>query len=770
MKRSLTSWLLGAWLTPGARGGSLGDSLGDLAARGRAQESALEETWTQQLDLDEKTASQKSPVQRVVALLKEMKAQLESEAESESAMYDKMTCWCTSNEKAKTKAIADAEAKTSELEAAIQGAAAKKGKLATEITALKQQITEDKHSLKTATAIREKAAEAFSEDEKEMVQAVTNLGNAVRVLAKHHGGSLLQLDSPTLASVRAVLQDVSLKYDLMQGDSAKAGRRAGRKQAAALLSVGGEDNGLDKRLLAALGGGDPQEVLPVNLAERFLSRSAKKASAFVQSDVAPTAGSYSPQSGSIFGILQSMKDEFESNLSQLQKDELKQRADFEELSKAKTEQIAVGKEKLDNMESEYAANGKLLSDGKEDLELTRQQRASDVEFLSNLRLTCQDLDHQWAERSKTRGEETTAVAEAIAILSEDDNRELLAKTVSLLQVKSAADSAMAARRSRAAAFLRRAARSPDADDDLLSAWNSRQGVGANPKAQLSTLAVSVELDSFTEVKAAMDKMVVDLKKQQEEEVQAKSNCQKEFSDNEKITYEKTTLKEDLEATLASLEKKLETLADEVKSAKEEVAATKKAVLEAGQTRETENKEFQTVVAEQRATQEVLKKALKRLELFYKKASFIQGSSKTAQTPPAQFTDYKKHAGSVSVMGLLEQIIGDSKKLEGETVAGESKAQAEYETYVKDSNGLISGLEQQVLSKSKLMDASKVELEEASSDHQGTLEELESLAAYLADLRMQCDFLMKNFDSRQKARLEEIEAIQQGKAILSGASQ
>mmetsp|Transcript_4572 Transcript_4572/g.11525 ORF Transcript_4572/g.11525 Transcript_4572/m.11525 type:complete len:424 (+) Transcript_4572:72-1343(+) len=423
------------------------------------------------------------------------------------------------------------------------------------------------------------------------------------------------------------------------------------------------------------------------------------------------------------------------------------------------------------MESEYAANEKLLSDGKEDLELTRQQRASDVEFLSNLRLTCQDLDSQWADRSKTRGEELTAVAEAIAILTEDDNRELLAKTVSLLQVQSAADSAMAARRSRAAALLRRAARSPDADDDLLSAWNNRQGGGARgSKAQLATLAVSVELDSFTEVKAAMDKMMVDLKKQQEEEVQVKSNCQKEFADNEKITYEKTTLKEDLEAAMASLEKKLETLADEVKTAKEEIAATKKAVLEAGETRERENKEFQTVVAEQRATQEVLKKALKRLELFYKKASFIQGSSKTAQTPPAQFTDYKKSAGSVSVMGLLEQIIGDSRKLEAETVAGESKAQAEYETFVKDSNGLISGLEEQVLSKSKQMDAGKVELEEASSDHQGALEELESLAAYLGDLHMQCDFLMKNFDLRQKARLEEIEAIQQAKAILSGASQ
>merc|ERR1719253_720733 len=128
-----------------------------------------------------------------------------------------------------------------------------------------------------------------------------------------------------------------------------------------------------------------------------------------------------------------MKEEFEANLSQEQKDEVQAIADFEALKEAKTEQIAAGKETLDTMESEHAANVKALSDAKEDLQLTTEQRTEDVEYLRNLRLTCQDLDHQWEERSKMRSEETKAVAQALAIITEDDNREHLMNSISFLQ-------------------------------------------------------------------------------------------------------------------------------------------------------------------------------------------------------------------------------------------------------------------------------------------------------------------------------------------------
>merc|ERR1719316_1724957 len=111
-------------------------------------------------------------------------------------------------------------------------------------------------------------------------------------------------------------------------------------------------------------------------------------------------------------------------------------ADFEALSKAKTSQIATGKEKLDSTEGQHADNQKALSDAKENLELTREQRSKDVEFLRNLKVTCQDLDRQWAARSKTRAQETQAVSEAINIITSDDSMDLLRHSVSLLQVES----------------------------------------------------------------------------------------------------------------------------------------------------------------------------------------------------------------------------------------------------------------------------------------------------------------------------------------------
>merc|ERR1719310_1001663 len=115
---------------------------------------------------------------------------------------------------------------------------------------------------------------------------------------------------------------------------------------------------------------------------------------------------------------------------------MKAQDDFDAMSKAKKEQIATGKEKLDATEGASADNQKALSDAKENLELTREQRSKDVEFLQNLQGTCMDLDKQWEIRSKTRSEETQAVSEALKIISSDDSMDLLRNTVALLQVDS----------------------------------------------------------------------------------------------------------------------------------------------------------------------------------------------------------------------------------------------------------------------------------------------------------------------------------------------
>jgi len=744
---------------------SLKAGLGSVA---QAKLQSLESAWSQELEGQPK--EHKTPLERVIGLLEKMKAELDAEANKEAEMYDKMVCWCETNEKEKKKAIADAEALDEQLVSEISARAAKFGEMATEIEALKTQIAEDTASLKKATAIREKEAAEFYESKKDLTQSVTNVKMAIQVLSKHHSaaGSFVQLPAPVLSSLNAVLKDLAFKQQMLEARQAEQPSRG-----ASFLSTGSKSTSTGSALLNLVSGASAESSVPLKYAQQILASHVKEGAALLQEGAAPTSGSYSPASGQIFGILTTMKEEFEANLSQEQKDEEKAVADFDAMSAAKTEQIATAKEKLDATEAASAANQKALSDAKENLELTREQRSKDVEFLQNLQDTCMDLDKQWEIRSKTRTEETLAVSEALKIITSDESMDLLRNTVTLLQVDAAATAQMRVRRSRAAASLRKAADSPSFEaDDLLAAWHHRSGrkgvsmLGAagGPRTQLSTLAVSIGLDSFTKIKEAMDKMVADLKKEQEEEVKFKTYCTKELNLNEKQTYDKTEQKEDLEALIAKLTKLIKKLGEEIAEANEQIADTEVAIKKASQVREGENAEFQTTVADQRATQDILNKALGKLKAFYKKA---KGGAFAQQTPPVKFNSYKTNAGASPVIGMIEQIIEDSKALEKEAVEGETSAQAAYEKFVADSNTAIKELSDLVASKTKASATAKEDLEQGKSDLAGAMEALESLALTEEDLHGECDWVLRNFAARQKARLDEIEAIGQAKAILSG---
>jgi len=745
------------------------------------REASLEAAWGAEL-LEEESSGEaeqrKNPVKRVVNLLNKMKAELEAEADKESEMYDKMVCWCESNEKEKTQAVAEADAKDDQLGSEIERRAARFGELATKIEATKKEVAANKDTLAKATAIREQEAAQFREENKDLLQAVANLRNAITVLSKHHGGegSLIQLNGPVLAGMRVLLRDVALKYEEMM--AGRAERRRFEPKRVSLMSLvtkaqgaGGATDPVSKVLLSALDVKDDSVagMLPLKFAARVVARELEgdKDEKFLQVDgEQPLFKSYNARSGQIYGILGQMKDEFEAELKAAQDAENRAAESYKAMAAAKTAEIEAGEQTLDEMEVEHAQNQKALADAKEDLTLTREQRSKDVEFLRNLKLTCNDMDAQWEKRSQTRSAEVQAIAEALAVLSEDDSRETMAKAVAFLQV----ETDTAARRARAAATLRKAAQAPGFDtDDLLEAWHGRSvGPAAGPKAQLSTLAMAVQLDSFKKVKEMIDRMLAALQEQQQQEVDLKAHCTEELHTNEKATYDKGVLKKDLEATIDRLDQLVQQLEGEIAEAKKQIADTTVEIKHAGQRREVENGEFQKVVADQRATQVILAKALAKLQDFYeKKIGQVVLLQRAGQEPPVKFNAYKTHGGGNTVIALIEQIIGDSKRLEAEASTGEHDAQQAYEKFVMESNDMITGLQKAATSKAKAIASSKSDQAEASENLENTISELESLADYRADLGNQCNFLLHNFDVRQTARLQEMESIRSAKAILSG---
>merc|ERR1719183_1163168 len=227
-----------------------------------------------------------------------------------------------------------------------------------------------------------------------------------------------------------------------------------------------------------------------DMLEEIISPAQRKAvTAFVQApgdyfDAEPTfKQSYAPQSGAIFGILKQMKETFETNLSNSQKEEMTAQAAYQDLKAAKEEEIKSGEEQRDTKTQELADTDEKLAQDKQDLDDTRNSLSADQKFLMNLKETCQMTDQEWEERQKMRAEEQQAVSEALAILSSDDAHDTFTSTFNFVQKSQVSQESQ--NRDKAAKVL----------------FDAAKKYG-NPK--LSAIATAVRLDAFTKVKAAID--------------------------------------------------------------------------------------------------------------------------------------------------------------------------------------------------------------------------------------------------------------------------
>merc|ERR1712228_274444 len=327
-------------------------------------------------------------------------------------------------------------------------------------------------------------------EEKDLLESISALKAAITVLAKHHGGSLLQIPHTHVVGVATTLQHEMQKH--------------------------------------------------ANMLKGVLTHSERRAAAsFIQSpedywDASPTfKQSYAPQSGEIFGILRQMKETFEANLSDAQKEELANQKAYEDLKAAKEAEIAAGQAQIDTKTQELADTDEKLAQAKEDIEDTRNSLAADEQFLMVLKEKCQMTDKEWEERQKTRQLEMEAVSKALAILSGDDAHDLFTRTFNpaLLQEESRVQSA---RRTQAATLLKAVADKHN-----------------NPR--LATLAYKVRLDAFTRVKKAIDDMIAQLLKEKEDEIKHKDFCVDEFNTNQLQTEKKEREKQDLIAKIEDLE-------------------------------------------------------------------------------------------------------------------------------------------------------------------------------------------------------------------------
>merc|ERR1719335_1451705 len=368
-----------------------------------------------------------------------------------------------------------------------------------------------------------------------------------------------------------------------------------------------------------------------------------------------------PQSGAIFGILKQMKESMETNLKSSTDDETTAKETFASMKASKTEEITAANELIASKKTELAATDEKNAASKEDLADTEATVAADTEFLAALKDKCDTATADYQARSKVRNEEIKAVAEAMEILQGDDARDLLLKFTQL-------------------SSQRKLSRNRDRASNLVSQLAKKMN-----KPKLGALAMSMRLDAFTKVKASIDEMIAELKTTQKDEVVKKDYCNKALHENEMTTTEKTNLKADLTQAIADLETSKTTLAEEIATLKADIATAQTEMKKASELRLAQNTEFQMTIMDQKATQEILAKALDRLKAFYAKKSLLQLSSGHKQP------GYKKNSGASSVMTMIGHIIEESKEEEKETLAAENEAGAAYAQFVSDNAAAIEAM-------------------------------------------------------------------------------
>eukprot|EP00397_Hematodinium_sp_SG-2012_P021560 GEMP01022283.1.p1 GENE.GEMP01022283.1~~GEMP01022283.1.p1 ORF type:complete len:661 (+),score=182.54 GEMP01022283.1:144-2126(+) len=477
------------------------------------------------------------------------------------------------------------------------------------------------------------------------------------------------------------------------------------------------------------------------LLDTFVTPSQRRAiKAFIQNP------SYASQSGEIFGILSNMLEEFQSNLSSSQKQNKADNEAFQQLKAAKTSEIQATQDQVDKMSGEKADANERLAQAKSDREDTRNSLSADEKFLMNLKEKCKLTDEEWEQRTKTRQEEILAVSRAIQILSGDDARDNFANTVnteatSFLQVKNKHQEAAAHYLSEQAKILH------------------------NP--HLAVVSERVRLDAFTKVKAAIDEMVAQLNAEKEDEVKHKDWCVEELNSNRNSIETRTRDRDDSQARIDNLNSQIKQLTERVNTLTKEISDLNREVKRGGEDRERANNEFQVVLQDQRETQRLLNQAKVVLARVYDRKT--KGTSLLVQPKaPTNFKKYEQKAGG-GVIDMLNQILQDSKNVEAEAIHDEEQAQKAYEQFIRDSNQSIRAKSDALIDSKEHRAKNEKEKSDEESNHDGLLTEIEQLTNSKVDIHSSCDFVTKNFDIRQKARDQEIEALRQAQTILSGSN-
>merc|ERR1719443_873399 len=153
----------------------------------------------------------------------------------------------------------------------------------------------------------------------------------------------------------------------------------------------------------------------------------------------------------------------------------------------------------------------------------------------------------------------------------------------------------------------------------------------------------------------------------------------------------------------------------------------------------------------------------------RKVSLLRSKVAPPEAPETFGAYEKKSEKSGGIMALMDMMINEMKASLNEAKFAEKQAQTDYVALMEDSKETREQNGKSIVNEDSTKASLEGALSEAKEGQALTLEQLANLHQTLAKLHGSCDFILKNFEIRLKARTAEIEGLKTAKAVLAGAS-
>jgi DNA repair exonuclease SbcCD ATPase subunit len=664
---------------------------------------------------------QANPMQRIIQLLNDLKDQVEKDGEAEKLMYQKFMCWCDSGGAEEEEALQVQKERIERLHPLIAQAKEQVETLTEQIHETDKEVAGHEQAKAGADAIRADESEKYKAESENLKQSIVALTKAIAVLTKAR-------DAASFAQVSSFLKDALRPFS----------------QHAIVRTV------LDDRQV--------QSLLTAPVVNGFLQ-------------VQGTA-QFAPDH--ILGVLSGLMDAFKHDLQGADSTEAAASAAYDSLVSSKEKELRASRATLRKLNEEKAALNAQLARDSDDIAATQVSYAQDQQAYEARKKQCETKTKEFHDRQQSRLEEMLAINEAVSVLSADDVHVVMQKTatkapLSFLQLQTAD---------------LKSGGSETPHDVLVYVQELAK---ANPeKPMLNQLAMKLATmsgGSFDRVIQVIKKQIEIVDMEQASDDKKYKWCKSETDKNAQSIKMKGDQIEDLRAQIGNLDADLHLLKDEATTISKEIDELDRLLDDAARQRADEASAFDQHVAELKAAQQALVKAIQVMEGFYGQqallqaqaqavaaargqdqngVSYYEGAEPAPETPSGE---YKGAAGGKNILKLLAEL--------GEDLVKEEEMQRKDEETAKTAFGQLqaqTGTNRKLKSDQRLM--RKEQIARLTQQQDGFISDLDSATTLLSELKARELDLAKNcfivpmYDRRKSLRGGDREAMEKAISILS----